>query len=79
LTTPGAAPNRHYIDLEAIKLAHPAEDLARVEVLSSIGRMLGLRDSCEQPLIEQLDNHLRDKVALLILDNFEQLCRLARW
>ncbi|MBV9357694.1 MAG: helix-turn-helix domain-containing protein, partial [Chloroflexi bacterium] len=42
-------------------------------VLPSIALILGLQDSRERPLVEYLTSHLREKVALLVLDNFEQL------
>ncbi len=46
-------------------------------VLSSIAQTIGLQDSRERPLIEHLTSHLRDKVALVVLDNFEQLLSAA--
>jgi predicted ATPase/DNA-binding CsgD family transcriptional regulator len=40
---------------------------------NSIARILGVRESSGQPLIENLKKYLRDKQLLLILDNFEQV------
>jgi predicted ATPase/class 3 adenylate cyclase len=39
----------------------------------TIAQALGLKEAGDQPAREQLTAHLRDKAALLLLDNFEQL------
>jgi predicted ATPase/class 3 adenylate cyclase len=40
---------------------------------STIAAPLGVKESPEQPLIESLKGYLRQKVLLLVLDNFEQV------
>jgi predicted ATPase/class 3 adenylate cyclase/Tfp pilus assembly protein PilF len=42
-------------------------------VPSAIAGPLGVKESPEQPLVETLKNHLREKHLLLLLDNFEQV------
>jgi predicted ATPase/class 3 adenylate cyclase len=42
-------------------------------VPSAIAQPLGLQETGSQPLIERLQEYLRDKRLLLLLDNFEQL------
>jgi predicted ATPase/DNA-binding CsgD family transcriptional regulator len=42
-------------------------------VPSSIAQSLGLQDAGDRPLFERLVSHLRERRALLLLDNFEQL------
>jgi predicted ATPase/Tfp pilus assembly protein PilF len=42
-------------------------------VASTIARALGVKESAEQSLMESLENYLRDKRLLLVLDNFEQV------
>jgi predicted ATPase/class 3 adenylate cyclase/Tfp pilus assembly protein PilF len=42
-------------------------------VASTIARVLGVKESAEQSLMESLKNYLRDKHLLLVLDNFEQV------
>jgi predicted ATPase/DNA-binding CsgD family transcriptional regulator len=44
---------------------------------NSIARILGVRESSGQPLLENLKKYLRDKQLLLILDNFEQVIMAA--
>ncbi|MFN2526274.1 MAG: tetratricopeptide repeat protein, partial [Actinomycetota bacterium] len=55
--------------------------LAAVEdpmlVPSAIADALSLREETLRPLIETLKNHLADKEALLVLDNFEQILEAA--
>ena len=58
-------------------------------VASSIAYALGIRDRGGQPLVDTLTHHLKDKRALLVLDNFEhvipcaslvaELLSAARW
>ncbi len=42
-------------------------------VASTIARALRVKESSEQSLMESLENYLRDKRLLLVLDNFEQV------
>ncbi len=42
-------------------------------VTSAIARVIGVGESAGQPLEEILEDHLRDKELLLVLDNFEQV------
>jgi predicted ATPase/DNA-binding CsgD family transcriptional regulator len=42
-------------------------------VVSTIARTLGVREQVSQPLLDSLQDHLRDKQLLLLLDNFEQV------
>src|SRR5436190_6263496 len=44
-------------------------------VLDTIGRALGLQDAGYEHWVQVLVSHLRDKEALLILDNFEQVIK----
>jgi predicted ATPase len=46
-------------------------------VLVSIGRAVGLDDAGDRPLPEELTDRLRDRRALLVLDNFEQVTEAA--
>lgn len=46
-------------------------------VVGAIGQALGLRDSSGQPLVERVQEHLREKRLLLVLDNFEQIVAAA--
>jgi predicted ATPase/DNA-binding CsgD family transcriptional regulator len=46
-------------------------------VLSTIAQALGVREQGSQPLLESLQDHLREKQLLLLLDNFEQVARAA--
>lgn len=52
-------------------------DLAAVQeagmLQATIASMLGLRDSAERSMVEALRDYLRDRNALLVLDNLEQL------
>ena len=45
--------------------------------VSTVARVLGVRESGDQPLEEALKTHLRDKQLLLLLDNFEQVLEAA--
>lgn len=47
-------------------------------VAGTISRTLGLRDESDVPLDERLQEHLRQKELLLVLDNFEQVAEAAR-
>jgi predicted ATPase/class 3 adenylate cyclase len=42
-------------------------------VPSAIAQVLGVQESAERTLVESLQHHLREKSALLLLDNFEQV------
>ena len=42
-------------------------------VLPTIAATLGVRDTMDRPLLEQLQDYLREKQMLLVLDNFEQV------
>ncbi len=42
-------------------------------VVATIGRVLGLREVVGEPMLDSVKAFLRDRVALLILDNFEHL------
>jgi predicted ATPase/DNA-binding SARP family transcriptional activator len=42
-------------------------------VPSTIARRLGVQESAGRPLLESLKEHLRDRLLLLVLDNFEHL------
>ncbi len=55
----------HFVPLAAIR------DPALIP--SSVARSLGLPDSRDIPLVEHLGEHLRDRSALMVLDNFEQV------
>ena len=46
-------------------------------VASVIAQTLGVRDVAGRPLLESLQDHLHDKHALLLLDNFEQVIAAA--
>jgi predicted ATPase/DNA-binding CsgD family transcriptional regulator len=46
-------------------------------VLPAIGRTLGITEVGERPLHERLGVHLRDKLTLLLLDNFEHVAPAA--
>ncbi len=46
-------------------------------VASSIAQALGIHDAGGQPLMDSLKNYLKDKRALLVLDNFEQVMSAA--
>ena len=41
-------------------------------VVSTIAQVLGVREQASQPLLDSLQDHLRDRQMLLLLDNFEQ-------
>lgn len=42
-------------------------------VLAAIARTIGLRETSDRPLLDELREYLRDQTILLILDNFEQV------
>ncbi len=46
-------------------------------VLLAIGRVLGIGESPDRTLVEQLVDRLRDRQMLLVLDNFEQVTQAA--
>lgn len=46
-------------------------------VLPAIAQSLGLREAGSQPLVDQLQTHLRTRHLLLVLDNFEQVVEAA--
>lgn len=57
-----------------IELA-PVREVSRV--VSTIAQVLGIREVTEQPFLETLKEHLRDRNTLLALDNFEQVTEAA--
>src|SRR6266566_5131809 len=46
-------------------------------VIATIAQTLGIQEAGEQPLLDLLQAHLRDKRLLLLLDNFEQVLAAA--
>jgi predicted ATPase len=46
-------------------------------VLTTIAHTLGLTETGDQPLLDRLKEHLRDRQLLLVLDNFEQVLAAA--
>jgi predicted ATPase len=46
-------------------------------VASTVAQVLGVRESGDQPLIEGVKDYLKDKLLLLVLDNFEQVLEAA--
>ena len=54
-----------FVDLAAVR------DAALLE--PSIAAALGVRESAERPIADALRTHLRDRTALLLIDNLEQL------
>ena len=46
-------------------------------VLAAIVRTIGLRETSDRPLLDELKEHLRDRMMLLLLDNFEQVTAAA--
>jgi len=54
-----------FVELAAISEPHL--------VPSVIGSAMGIREEGPRPILETLQSELRDKVALLVLDNFEQV------
>src|SRR5258708_7871280 len=53
----------------------PVSDPERV--IPAIAQALGLRETADHLLAEQLHNYLRDREMLLLLDNFEQIVAAA--
>ena len=47
------------------------------QVIPAIAETLGIREAREQPLAEQVRQHLSDREVLLVLDNFEQVLAAA--
>ena len=60
----------HFVPLAAVR----DPDL----VLSAIAQRLGLQDPRGRPLVEHLGGYLRDRMILLVLDNFEHVLDSAR-
>ena len=56
-------------------------DLASIgepeSVLAAIARAVGLRETSDRPLLDELKGHLRAQMMLLLLDNFEQVTAAA--
>ncbi|MGA7903130.1 MAG: AAA family ATPase [Terrimicrobiaceae bacterium] len=46
-------------------------------VLAAIARTVGLRETSDRPLLDKLNEELRDRMMLLLLDNFEQVTAAA--
>ena len=46
-------------------------------VLAAIARTVGLRETSDRPLLDKLKEELRDRMMLLLLDNFEQVTAAA--
>jgi predicted ATPase len=46
-------------------------------VLTTIARTVGIRESSDRPLLDELKGQLQSKVMLLVLDNFEQVTAAA--
>jgi predicted ATPase len=46
-------------------------------VLGAIARTVGLRETSDRPLLDKLKEELRDRMMLLLLDNFEQVTAAA--
>ncbi len=46
-------------------------------VLTTIAHTLGLTETGDQPLLDRLKEHLRERQLLLVLDNFEQVLAAA--
>ncbi len=59
----------YFVDLAPIREPDP--------VLAAIARTVGLRETSDRPLLDELKGHLRDKTMLLLLDNFEQVTAAA--
>ncbi|HUG29693.1 MAG TPA: tetratricopeptide repeat protein [Candidatus Limnocylindria bacterium] len=53
----------------------PIDDPERVP--AAIATVLGLREAPEQPVVQVLEEHLRDKSMLLVIDNLEHLAAAA--
>ncbi len=48
-------------------------------VLAVISRTIGLSETSQRSLLDDLKNQLREKIMLLVLDNFEQVTEAAVW
>jgi len=59
----------HFIDLAPIREPEA--------VPAAIARTVGLRETSDRPLIEEIKTQLRDRTMLLLLDNFEQVTAAA--
>jgi len=70
-----AAVNSAFADGTCFVTLAPLTDPALV--LSTIAQALGVREQGSQPLLESLQDHLREQQLLLLLDNFEQVERAA--
>jgi predicted ATPase/transcriptional regulator with XRE-family HTH domain len=70
LAVAGAVADRFAEGAHFVSLA-PVGDPALVPV--AIAQALGLREASERPVVEQLDEFLRAREVLLVLDNFEHL------
>jgi predicted ATPase/DNA-binding XRE family transcriptional regulator len=74
LAVAGAVADRYADGAHLISLA-PVGDPA--SVLATIAQALGLREASERPVVDQLDDFLREREVLLVLDNFEHLAAAA--
>lgn len=61
----------HFADGAFFIALAPLTDAALMPV--AIGQVLGVKEVADKPIIESLQEHLRDKKMLLVLDNFEQI------
>jgi predicted ATPase len=59
----------YFVDLAAIREPE--------SVLAAIARAVGIRETSDRPVLDQLKGHLRDQMMLLLLDNFEQVTAAA--
>ena len=48
-------------------------------VPSTIAGVLGVKEGPDLPVVMALEEYLRDRRLLLVLDNVEHLCQLRRW
>ena len=58
-----------FVDLAAARDARP--------LLAAIARAIGLTETADQTLLDELSERLRDQHVLLVLDNFEQVTAAA--
>ncbi|MDQ1530459.1 MAG: hypothetical protein QOE37_564 [Microbacteriaceae bacterium] len=63
------AQGARFVDLAAVREAD--------QLPAAIARTVGLRESGDRPLLEALEDHLRERKLLLVLDNFEQVVAAA--